>query len=67
MQTLLFCYQKGLKCFNDITHLYRCHPFTILNDGLFNIPDEMNKEVVHIISSNISTDNDLKDSNPIDS
>lgn len=29
------------KCFNDITRngitrLYRCHPFTILNDDLFN-------------------------------
>ena len=26
---------KGLKCFNDITHLYRCHPPTILDDDLF--------------------------------
>ena len=26
------------KCFNDITRLYRYHPFTILNDDLFNFP-----------------------------
>ena len=42
--------RKGLKCFNDITHLYRFHPFTILDVDLFNIPDEMNEEVVHMTS-----------------
>ena len=21
-----------MKCFNDVTHLYRCHPITILNN-----------------------------------
>ena len=57
MQTLLI--KKGLKCFNDITHLYRFHTFTILDDNLFSIPDEMND---HIFSKN-----DLEDSLPTDS
>ena len=59
--------KKGLKCFNNITHLYRCHPFTILDDDLFNIPDQMNEEVVHTTSHDISPNNDLKDSNLTDS
>ena len=59
--------RKGLKCFNDITHLYRFHPFTILDDDLFNIPNEMNEEVVHMTSDYISPKNDLEDSNPTDS
>ena len=57
MQTLLI--KKGLKCFNDITHLYRFHTFTILDDNLFSIPDEIND---HIFSKN-----DLEDSLPTDS
>ena len=59
--------KKELKCFNDITHLYRFHPFTILDDDLLNIPDEMNEEFVHMRSDDISPKNDLEDSNPTDS
>ena len=58
--------KKGLKCFNDITDLYRFHPFTILDDDLFNISDEMN-EVVHMTSDDISPKNDLEDSDPTNS
>ena len=42
--------KKWLKCFNDITHLHRFHPFTILDDDLFNILNEMNEGVVHMTS-----------------
>ena len=49
-------------CFNDITHLYRCHPFTILDDNL-----EINEEVAHMSSDGISPNIDLEDSNPTDS
>ena len=56
--------KKGLKCFSDITHLYRFHPFTILDDDLFNIPHEMNEEVVYMTSDDISHMNDLEDINP---
>ena len=59
--------RKGLKYFNDIRHLYRFHPFTILDDDLFHIPDEMHEEVVHMTSDDISPKNDLEDSNPTDS
>ena len=59
--------KKGLKCFNGITHLYRFHPFTILDDDLFNILDEMNEEIVHLTSEDISPKNDLEDSNLTDS
>ena len=59
--------KKGLKYFNDIAHLYKCYPFTILDNYLFKIPDEMNEEVVHITSDDFSPNNDLEDSNPTDS
>ena len=59
--------KKGLKYFNDIAHLYKCYPFTILNNYLFKIPDEMNEEVVDITSDDFSPNNDLEDSNPTDS
>ena len=55
--------KKGLKWFNNITHLYRYHPFTILDDDLFNIRDKMN-EVVNMTSDDISPNNDLEGSNP---
>ena len=67
MQTLLCCYQKRIEVFNDIAHLYKCYPFTILNNYLLKIPDEMNEEVVHITSDDFSPNNDLEDSNPTDS
>ena len=53
--------KTGLKYFNDIAHLYKCYPFTILDDYLFKIPDEMNEKVVHITSDDISPNNDLED------
>ena len=56
--------KTGLKYFNDIAHLYKCYPFTILDDYLFKIPDEMNEKVVHITSDDISPNKDLEDSNP---
>ena len=59
--------RKGLKCFNGITYLYRFHPFTILQDDLFNIPDEINEEVVQMTSDDISPKNHLEGSNPTDS
>ena len=62
--TSLLLSKKRLKFFNDITHLYRFHPFTILDDGLFNIPNEMNEEVDHMTSDYISPNNNLEISNP---
>ena len=58
--------KKGLKCFNDITDLYRFHPFTILDDDLFNIPNEIKEEVVHLTGDDISPNNDLEDSSSTD-
>ena len=48
--------------FSNITHISRCHPFTILDDDLFN-NTEVNEEVVHISGDDISPTNDLEDSN----
>ena len=59
--------RKWLKCFSNITHPYRCHPFTILDGDLFNISDETNEKVVHMTSDDISPNNDLEFSNPTDS
>ena len=59
--------KKGSKWFNDITYLHRFHSFTILDDDLFNIRDEMNEKVVHMTKDNISPNNDLGGSNPTDS
>ena len=58
--------KKGLKFFSDITHRYRFHPFTILDDDLFNIPYETNEEVVYMTSDDISPNNGLEDINPTD-
>ena len=51
--------------FSNITHISRCHPFTILDDDLFN-NTEVNEEVVHISSDDIYPTNDLEDSNATD-
>ena len=67
MQTLLCRYQKRVKCFNDITDPYRCNPFTLLNDDLFNISYKTNEEVVYMASDDIFHNNDLEDSHPTDS
>ena len=47
-----------MKLFNNITYLYRYYSFTILDDDLFNIPNKMNKEVVHVTSDDTTPNND---------